>query len=78
MRGQTAVYNAEPEQIEAALETTCDHLGLTLIRSGHVYIFGGVAQPTRRPQKVDGHPDGGQPQEVTTAVPDTVSAEGET
>ncbi len=77
VRGQTAVYNAEPEQVEAALETTCDHLGLTLIRSGHVYVFGGVARADPAARKSTAIQTEGSHREVTTAVPDTRSAEGD-
>jgi hypothetical protein len=36
----TAVYNAESRVVERALGQACDHLGLSPVRSGAVYLFG--------------------------------------
>jgi hypothetical protein len=36
----TAVYNAEAWVVERALGQACEHLGLSPVRSGNVYLFG--------------------------------------
>jgi hypothetical protein len=77
VRGQTAVYNAEPDQVETALEMTCEHLGLTLIRSGDVYIFAGAPQTDPATQKTTALQTEGDHREVTTAVPAARAAEGD-
>jgi hypothetical protein len=39
-RRTTAVYNAESWVVERALSQACEHLGLSPVRSGNVYLFG--------------------------------------
>jgi hypothetical protein len=78
VRGQSAIYNAEPDQVESALETTCERLGLPLIRSGRVYVLRNSprAEPVAQKTTSAIQTEGGH-KEVTTAVPDTRAPAGD-
>jgi hypothetical protein len=39
VQGQTAVYNIDPDQLHAAVDTTCEHLGVSVLRTGDFYVF---------------------------------------
>lgn len=48
-RHLTAIYNADIEQVEAALEETCERLHLQPVRSGEMFLFGlSLGSPSER------------------------------
>jgi hypothetical protein len=48
-RQLTAIYNADVEQVEAAVEETCERLHLQPVRSGGLFLFGlSLGSPTER------------------------------